>query len=210
MKSARSTSKKTKKLETLSQSEEKPPSPSQQKEEKEEKQYASPKKPWKGKDIAKIASMIRAQKVRKLALRPVSRSKYFDFASLKKKGWNLRECPDSQGWSSFVSLQKFTFQDLVREFYASTTIKEKKEEKFLITAVKGMKIKNTQEFLSKALKIPNEGNKLFFNSWFNDLGLIRDQRILEYTKPNLEFISTYLQDVPKILHNMIRHWWVNN
>jgi len=66
-------------------------------------------------------------------------------------------------------------------------------------------IKVTQEFLSKALKIPNEGNKLFFNSWFNDVGVIRNQLILECTKPDHDFNSTNLQDVPKILHNIIWH-----
>jgi len=49
--------------------------------------------------------MVRAQKVQKLALRPISRAKYFDFVSLETNGWNLREYTDSQGWSDFVSLK---------------------------------------------------------------------------------------------------------
>jgi len=42
--------------------------------------------------------MLRAQKVEKMVLRPISREKYFDFASLKTKGWNLKEYTDFQGW----------------------------------------------------------------------------------------------------------------
>ena len=33
----------------------------------------------------------------------------------------------------------------------------------------------------------------------------RNKLIVEYTKPDLPFNSTNLKDVPKILHNMIRH-----
>ena len=43
-------------------------------------------------------------------------------------------------------------------------IKEKKKEKTLITTVKGVEIKITKEFLSKALRIPNEDNEFFFPS----------------------------------------------
>jgi len=35
------------------------------------------------------------------------------------------------------------------------TVKEKKHEKFLITTIKGMEIKVTEDFLSKAFKIHN-------------------------------------------------------
>jgi len=71
--------------------------------------------------------------------------------------------------------------------------------------MKGMEIKFTQDFLSKPLKIPNEGNKLFFNSWFNDARVSRDKLISEYTKPDHDFNSTNIQDVLKILNNMIWH-----
>jgi hypothetical protein len=112
---------------------------------------ASSKKHGKGKDISKIAIVLRAQKAKKVDLRPISRAKYFDFASLKTKGWNLREYTDSQGWSNFISLQEHTYEDLLREFYANMTVKEKKNEneKFLISTVKGVQIKVTQDFLSK-------------------------------------------------------------
>jgi len=104
-----------------------------------------------------------------------------------------------------VSTQEPTFENLVREFYASMRVKEKNEEKFLVSTVKGVKIQVTQDdFLSKFLNIPNEGNQLF-NSWFSSTSVTREQLILEYTKPTLEFNSTNLKDAPKILHNMIRH-----
>ena len=56
----------------------------------------------------------------------MSRSKYFYFESLKTKGWNLKEYIDSQGWSSFVSLQEHTYESLVREFYTNLAVKDKK------------------------------------------------------------------------------------
>jgi len=104
-----------------------------------------------------------------------------------------------------VSLQDLTFENLVREFYGSMRIKENKDEKILTTTVKDVKIKITKEFLSKALRIPNEGNALFFPSWFAKLKVSRNKLIVEYTKPDLPFNFTNLKDVPKILHNMIRH-----
>jgi len=135
----------------------------------------------------------------------VNKAKYFDFADLKKKNWNLREYTNSQEWTNFVSLQDLTFENLVREFYGSIRIKENKDEKILTTTVKGVKIKITKEFLSKALRIPNEGNELFFPSWFAKMKVSRNKLIVEYTKPDHPFNSTNLKDVPKILHNMIRH-----
>ena len=84
-------------------------------------------------------------------------------------------------------------------------IKEKKKEKILTTTVKGVEIKITKEFISKALRIPNEGNEFFFPSWFHEMKVNRNKLIVEYTKPDLPFNSTNLKDVPKILHNMIRH-----
>ena len=173
--------------------------------EGEEEKEATPPKHGKGKDVKLIASLIKAEKEAKQSQRPVSKAKYFDFADLKKKNWNLREYPDSQEWSNFVSLQDLTFENLVREFYSSMKIKEKNKEKTLITTVKGVEIKITKEFLSKALRIPDEGNELFFPSWFHEMKVSRNKLIVEYTKPDLPFNSTNLKDVPKILHNMIRH-----
>jgi len=174
-------------------------------EEEEEEETTPPKKHGKGKDVKLIASLMKAEKEAKQSQRPVSKAKYFNFADLKKKNWNLREYTDSQELTNFVSLQDLTFENLVRELYGSIRIKENKDEKILTTTVKGVKIKITKEFLSKALRIPNEGNELFFPSWFAKMKVNRNKLIVEYTKPDLPFNSTYLKDVPKILHNMIRH-----
>jgi len=161
----------------------------------------------KGKDIAKIVSNLRDHKADKISLRPMSRSKFFDFENSKNKWWNLKEYTDPQGWSNFMTLQEHTYEDLVREFYNNLSIKEKKDanEKFLISSVKGVEIKVTQDFLSEALKIPNEGNKLFLSSWYNGVKVNRNQLIIKYTKENQTFNSTNLKDIPKILHNMVRH-----
>jgi len=83
-------------------------------------------------------------------------------------------------------------------------VKEENGEKFLESTVKGVKFQVTQDSLSNILSIPNQGNQLF-NSWLSSIDVSRDQLILEYTKPELEFNSTNLKDAPKILHNMIRH-----
>jgi len=83
-------------------------------------------------------------------------------------------------------------------------VKEENGEKFLESTVKGVKFQVTQDSLSNILSIPNQGNQLF-NSWLSSIDVSRDQLILEYTKPELEFKSTNLRDAPKILHNMIRH-----
>jgi hypothetical protein len=165
--------------------------------EEEGEKEASPPKHGKGKDVKLIASLMKAEKEAKQSQRPVSRAKYFDFVDLKKKNWNLREYTDSQEWTHFVSLQDLTFEDLVREFYSSMRIKDKKNEKILITTVKGVEIKITKEFLSKALRIPNEGNELFFPSWFDKMKVSRNKLIAEYTKPDHSFNSTNLRDVPK-------------
>jgi len=137
----------------------------------------------------------------------MSRSKYFEFDSLETKGWDLKKFTDPRGWTNFVSLQEHTYEELVREFYTNLSVKQKKKENenFLISSVKGVQITVTQDFLSEALKIPNEVNKLFSCSWFDDLNVDRNQLIVKYTKENLTFNSTNLVDVPKILHNMIRH-----
>ena len=134
----------------------------------------------------------------------MSRAKFFDFENLKTKGWDLRKFTDPQGWLDFVSTEESTFEDLVKEFYGHMTIKEKKEEKVLVSSVKGVKVTITQESLSKALNIPNKGNQLY-NSWFDSIKVTRDQLVLEYTKPKLDFNCTNLKGIPKIFHNMIRH-----
>jgi len=51
---------------------------------------------------------------------------------------------------------------------------KKENENFLISSIKGVQITVTQDFLSEALKIPNEGNKLFSCSWFDDLKVDRN------------------------------------
>jgi len=89
-----------------------------------------------------------------MANRPISRAKNFDFESVKTKRWNLREFTNPQRWSGFVSTEEPTFGDLVKELYGHVTVKEKNEEKFIVSTAKGVKIKMTQEFLSKALNIP--------------------------------------------------------
>jgi len=67
-----------------------------------------------------------------------------------------------------------------------------------------IKVTITQESLSKALNIPNKGNQLY-NSWFDSVKVTRDQLVLEFVKPEHDFNSTNLKDIPKIFHNMIRH-----
>jgi len=172
-----------------------------------EEKEPSPKKYGKGRDISKVASVMKAQRADKIALRPRSRSKYFEFDSLETKGWDLKKFTNPQGWTNFVSLQEHTYEELVREFYPNLAVKQKKKENenFLISSIKGVQITVTQDFLSEVLKIPNEGNKLFSCSWFDDLNVDRNQLITKYTKEKLTFNSTNLVDVPKILHNMIRH-----
>ncbi|KEH17115.1 hypothetical protein MTR_0043s0140 [Medicago truncatula] len=136
----------------------------------------------------------------------MSRKKYFEFESLETKGWNLKKFTDPKEWINFVSLQEHTYEDLVREFYTNLSAKQKKNENenFLISFIKGVQITITQDFLSEALKIPNEGNKVFSYSWYNDARVDRNQLIIKYTKENHTFNSTNLEDVPKILHNMVR------
>jgi len=68
-----------------------------------------------------------------------------------------------------------------------------------------VKIEVTQEFLSQALNIPNEGKRLFSSFWFDDARVNRNQLIINYTKVDRTFNSTNLEDTPKFLHNMIRH-----
>jgi hypothetical protein len=52
----------------------------------DDEEETSSKKHGKGKDIAKVAAVIRAQRAEKIALRPMSRIKYFEFGSLETKG----------------------------------------------------------------------------------------------------------------------------
>jgi len=150
---------------------------------------------------------MKAQRVDKIALRPMSRSKYFEFDILETKGWDLKKFTNPQWWTNFVSLQEHTYEEFVREFYTNLFVKQKKKENenFLISSVKGVQFTVTQDFLSEALMIQNEGNKLFSYSWFDDLKVDRNQLIAKYTKENLTFNFTNLVDVLKILHNMIRH-----
>jgi len=51
----------------------------------QEEEKPSSKKHGKGKDISKLADVIRSQRGEKIALRPISRTKYFDLDSLKFK-----------------------------------------------------------------------------------------------------------------------------
>jgi hypothetical protein len=74
-------------------------------------------------------------------------------------------------------------------------IKEKDGKKTLISTVKVIKIKITQKTLSKALKILNEDNELFFPSWFHEAKTNRPTLILEMNKPGYPFTPTYLLDL---------------
>ena len=55
-----------------------------------------------------------AQRADKIALRQMSRSKYFEFDSLETKGWDMKKFTDPQGWTNFVSLQEHNYEELVR------------------------------------------------------------------------------------------------
>ncbi|XP_024626571.1 nucleolin-like [Medicago truncatula] len=126
-------------------------------EDEPEVEKGSSKKHGKGKDIAAL----KTSRAEKIALRPMSRTKYFNLESLETKAWNMKEFTEPQGWTNFITLQEHTYEDLVREFYTNLSVQEKKNgnEKFLISSVKGVKIKMTQEFVSEAFKIPNEAIK---------------------------------------------------
>jgi len=174
-------------IEALPLSVEKSASPSLENEEVETEEIAEEEVPsrkrGKGKDIAIAASILKTQSVEKMAFKPISRAKYFDFESLETKGWNLKEFTDPQGWSGFVSTQCKTFASLVKELYANMTVKEHNEEKFLESIVKGVRIHVSQNFLSNVLNIANKGNQLD-NSWLSSLGVTREntlQSILNLT-----------------------------
>jgi len=58
---------------------------------------------------------------------------------------------------------------------------------------------------SKKISLRPISRTKYFNSWFNDARVSRNQLITLYTQPDFVFKSASLEDVPKILHNMIRH-----
>lgn len=149
-------------------------------EDEPEVEKGSSKKHGKGKDIAAL----KTSRAEKIALRPMSRTKYFNLESLETKAWNMKEFTEPQGWTNFITLQEHTYEDLVREFYTNLSVQEKKNgnEKFLISSVKGVKIKMTQEFVSEAFKIPNEGNQLYSSFWFDESRVNSNKLIVKYTK----------------------------
>ncbi|XP_039684981.1 nucleolin-like [Medicago truncatula] len=106
-----------------------------------EVEKGSSKKHGKGKDIV----VLKTSRAEKIAFRPMSRTKYFNLESLETKAWNMKEFTEPQGWTNFITLQEHTYEDLVREFYTNLSVQEKKNgnEKFLISSVKGVKIKMT-------------------------------------------------------------------
>jgi len=126
---------KRRKIATSPLSAEKLTSPSQQENEEDEvnETEEASRKRGKGKDIAIIASVLKAQNIEKMAFKPISRAKFFDFENLKTEGWVLRKFTDPQGWSAFLSTEESTFEDLVKEFYGHMSVKEKKEEKVLVS-----------------------------------------------------------------------------
>jgi hypothetical protein len=103
-----------------------------------------------------------------------------------------------------------TDHDLTRftkAFYFNVVISS--EKNYIISELKGKKIKVTEQLLGDLLNLPLTGHKLYGTSWFKMAGLNKKELMAEMYEPGTTFSkfppSSQLKHEFKMLHNMCLH-----
>jgi hypothetical protein len=120
---------------------------------------------------------------------------------------DLTKFTDLLGWTHLFSIKETFYPDLIEAFYFNAVISS--ERSYIVSEIKGKKIKVTEQVLGNLLNLPLTGHKLFGPSWFKMAGLNKKDLMAEMFKPGtiLKYNppSSQLKHDYKMLQNMCLH-----
>jgi hypothetical protein len=139
--------------------------------------------------------------------KPVLPGRVYNFDDLINTDHDLTKFTNPLGWTHLFNIRETHYPYLIKAFYFNVVISS--EKSYIVSELKGKKIKVTEQLLGSLLNLPLSGHKLFGPSWFKMAGLDKKDLMSEMFE-----LGTTLKKFPpssqlkhefKMLHNMCLH-----
>ncbi|CAJ2668721.1 unnamed protein product [Trifolium pratense] len=139
--------------------------------------------------------------------KPILPGRVYNFDDLINTDHDLTQYTNPLGWTSLFNIRETHYPNLISAFYFNAVISS--EQDSIVSELKGVKIKVTEELLGKLLSVPTTGHKLYGESWFSMAGVDKNTLMAEMYEPGTILTksppSSKLKHVFKMFHNMCLH-----
>lgn len=135
--------------------------------------------------------MLKKEFKEKWGTRSIGVGRYFDFNKLESEKIVLKAYVEEQGWTNFLQIRERHYPKLIQAFYFMAEVYP--EESLIVSRIKDVEICLTPRVISDYFDIPNIGQTVFGNDWFEKLGVDPTNVYKLIFKPNVsEFVSSNL------------------
>ncbi|GAU49897.1 hypothetical protein TSUD_281820 [Trifolium subterraneum] len=139
--------------------------------------------------------------------KPVLPGRVFNFNDLINTDHDLTKYTNPLGWTKLFNIKETYYPSLISAFYFNVVVLSEKDQ--IVSDLKGIKVRVTEELLGKLLKIPTEGNKVYGINWFSKLCVDTTSFMKQIFEPGTPLIkdppSSKLKHEFKMIHNVCLH-----
>ncbi|GAU50466.1 hypothetical protein TSUD_409590 [Trifolium subterraneum] len=139
--------------------------------------------------------------------KPVLPGRVFNFNDLINTDHDLTKYTNLLGWTKLFNIKETYYPSLISAFYFNAVVLSEKDQ--IVSDLKGIKVKVTEELLGKLLEIPTEGNKVYGINWFSKLCVDRTSFMKQIFEPGTPLTkdppSSKLKHELKMIHNVCLH-----
>ncbi|CAJ2638007.1 unnamed protein product [Trifolium pratense] len=128
--------------------------------------------------------------------KPILPGRVYNFDDLINTDHDLTQYTNPIGWTSLFNIRETHYPNLISAFYFNAVISS--EQDSIVSELKGVKIKVTEELLGKLQSVPTTGHKLYGESWFSMAGVDKNTLMAEMKTIQRSFsLSQLLVKKPK-------------
>ncbi|MCH98268.1 hypothetical protein A2U01_0019268, partial [Trifolium medium] len=139
--------------------------------------------------------------------KPILPGRVYDFKDLINTDNDLTQYTNPLGWTNLFNITETHYPNLISAFYFNVVISA--EQNSIVSELKGVKVRVTEQLLGKLLDVPTTGHKLYGESWFSMAGVDKNTFMEEIFEPGTNLIksppSSKLKHIFKMFHNMCLH-----
>ncbi|GAU21888.1 hypothetical protein TSUD_33850 [Trifolium subterraneum] len=139
--------------------------------------------------------------------KPILPGRVFNFNDLINIDHDLTKYTNPLGWTKLFNIKETQYPSLISAFYFNAVVLSEKDQ--IVSDLKGIKVRVTEDLLGKLLEIPTGGNKVYGINWYSKLGVERTSFMKQIFEPGTILTkdppSSKLRHEFKMIHNMCLH-----
>ncbi|GAU17216.1 hypothetical protein TSUD_178470 [Trifolium subterraneum] len=145
--------------------------------------------------------------LRKIFWKPILPGRVFNFNDLINTDHDLTNYTNPLGWTKLFNIKETYYPSLISAFYFNAVVLSEKDQ--IVSDLKGIKVRVTEELLGKLLELPTEGKKVYGINWFSKLYVDRTSFMKQIFEPGTTLTkdppSSKLKHEFKMIHNVCLH-----